>query len=359
MSASERKVPRVLALMIDQVSGRWVNGVKLKATGFPPPNIKDYHRLGFIPNISHCIQNGLYARHAWNRAVCKTAYASRYAVFGTYSSERGLHIISAVKSKFSDLKAASFSNWDWDVFDPRHNVGPSNFNFNYTRYRWILEKIGIEYSRETSPSSEYWLERRRREVTKWRERRTQFDDHNLLHKYVIPWMKENRDWGIIYMHWVDHDSTLCPAFIETPKNPFDDKHHHLTDYVDRNVGELIKFLKSEGFWQEMYLIIFSDHGYHVNCDNPEAQKYGQDFCSNHLPPHDCFVWDYHNNRKTRIHSDCCRQILTVITGGALTPKLRGQQVLESEIIDIPSTIAHIYDIDYCSDGKSIFAMQSL
>ena len=348
-----KELPRVLVLMIDQLSGHWVDGVKIKATGFPPPNIEDYHQLGFIPNISDCIQNGIWVRHPWNRGICETRYVSRYIVSGTYADEGGEHIISAIKTIFPGMKTASFSNWEWDVFDPQYNIGPENFDFNYTLYKWLSEKLGMECSKGLPPPAEYWEERRKRKRAGWKERKIQFSDCNLLHQYVIPWMRENKDWKVVYMHWVDHDGTHCPAFVETPKDPYDDKHHHLTDYVDKNVGELVRFLKSEGFWEEMYLIIFSDHGYHLNCDAPEAQQYGQDFCSDHALPHDCFVWDYQRNRSTQVRSDCCRRIFMLITGGALTPNLRGQQMRESEIIDIPSTVAHIYGIEYSGEGQSI------
>jgi len=152
----EKQSPRILALMIDQLAGHWVEGVKIQATGFPPPNVEDYHRLGLIPNLSDCIRNGLWVRHTWNRGVCVTAYVSRYITSGTYLDTGGEHVIGAIKAGFPGLKAASFSNWEWDVFDPQHNVGPQHFDFNYTLYRWFSGKFGMEHSEGSPPSPEYW-----------------------------------------------------------------------------------------------------------------------------------------------------------------------------------------------------------
>jgi len=339
--------------MIDQLAGHWVEGVKIQATGFPPPNVEDYHLLGLIPNISACIRDGLWVRHVWNRGVCETAYVSRYIAYGTYSDTGGEHVIGAIKARFPGIKAASFSNWDWDVFDPQHNIGPQHFDFNYTLYRWLSERFGIEYFEGDPPSQQYWERRKQCKATKFEERREQFDDHGLLYRYAIPWMRENQDWKIVYMHWVDHDGTAAPAFVAHPKSPYDDKHHHLTDYVDRNVGELVEFLKSEGFWEEMVLILFSDHGYHLNCDAPESREFGRDFCSNHAPAHDCFVWNYEKGKATTVRSDCCRRTFIILSGGVLPVELRGQQIEKAEVIDVPATIADIFGIQYGGDGVSV------
>lgn len=349
----KKELPRVLALMIDQLAGHWVNGVIIQATGFPPPNVEDYHQLGLIPNISDCIRNGLWVRHGWNRGICATPYVSQYIVYGTYSKKREEHIISAIKTKFPTTKTASFSNWDWDVYDPEHNIGPENFDFNFSKYTLLKEELKARFPELSAEELEraYWNERAKRKKLKIKG----LSDYDLLNQYAIPWMKENRDWKIIYMHWLDHDNTICPAFVENPKGPFDDKHHHLTNYVDKNVGELIKFLKSEGWWEKMYLILFSDHGYHLNCNAPESQKYGRDFCSNHQSPHDCFVWDYEKRKATTVHSNGCRRIFIILSGGALSVELRGRQVQEGEIIDVPATIADIYGIPYDGDGMSILS----
>jgi predicted AlkP superfamily phosphohydrolase/phosphomutase len=210
----------------------------------------------------------------------------------------------------------------------------------------------------------YLVECKRRAEEK---RAEPLSDRDLLHQHVIPWMRENRDWGMIYMHWVDHDNTTAPAFVENSTSPFDDKHHHLTDYVDKNVGDLVQFLKAEDFWQETYLILFSDHGYHLNCTVPDAQEMGRDFCANHMFPHDCFVWDYEKGKTSKIYSGGCRRIFMAISGGALSADLRGRHVekaeiidhlsapVEADIIDIPATIADIYGVPYGGEGESLLS----
>lgn len=382
------RLPRVFAVMIDQLAGHWVDGVKIQATGFAPPSVEVYHQLGLIPNISNCIRNGLWVRHPWNRGICSTIQVCRYIVYGVYSHKGGEHIVSSVKSESPGIKAAAFGNWQWDhatyYSHPNYHIGPENFDFNFSRYTVIKEELKaklphlsgkefenkypinylnpkqLEYLEDCGLSGEdldleraYFVECKRRAEEKIID--PSLSDHGLLHQHIIPWIRKNRDWAIIYMHWVDHDNTICPAYVENPSTPFDDKHHHLTDYVDKNVGDLVQFLKKEGFWEETYLILFSDHGYHLNCSAPEAQKRGRDFCSNHGFPHDCFVWDYDKGKATKVRSDGCRRISMTITGGALPSNLRGEQIEEAEIIDLPATIADIYGISYSSDGMSILS----
>ena len=393
MVTTGKELPRVFAVMIDQLAGHWVDGVKIQATGLPPPSVEPYHRLGLIPNISNCIRNGLWVRHPWNRGICSTIQVSRYVTYGVYSHKGGEHIVRAVKSKFPAVKAAAFSNWEWDhpqyYAHPNYHIGAEHFDFNFSMYTRIKEELQAKLPQLSSEELEYlspeeseYLERsglsgddlelekaylveRRRRA---KEKRTEpLSDRNLLYQYVIPWIEENRDWRIIYMHWVDHDNTTAPAFVENPTGPFDDKHHHLTDHVDKNVGDLVQFLKEEGFWEETYLILFSDHGYHLNCTAPDAQEMGRDFCANHMFPHDCFVWDYEKGKATKVYSGGCRRIFMTVSGGALAPELRGRQTeegeiidylynpVDAEIIDIPATIADIYGVAYGGDGESVLS----
>ena len=399
MSTTKKEHPRVFAVMMDQLAGHWAEGVKIQATGFPPPNVEGYHQLGLIPNISSCIRNGLWVRRPWNRGICSTIQVSRYVTYGVYSHKGGEHIVHAVKSQHPTVKTAAFSNWQWDhavyYAHPNYNIGAQHFDYNFSTYSQIMEELKerlpnltgealkeaysvedlsseqLNYLKRSGLSGEdlelekaYLVECKRRAAEK---RAEPLSDHDLLHQHVMPWMRENRDWGMIYMHWVDHDNTTAPAFVENPTHPFDDKHHHLTDYVDKNVGELVQFLKRENFWEDTYLILFSDHGYHLGCTAPDAQEMGQDFCANHMFPHDCFVWDYEKGKRTKRYSGGCRRIFIAISGGALSPDLRGRQVKEgeiidhlydpvdAEIIDIPATIADIYGVPYGGEGESILS----
>ena len=399
MSATKKELPRVFAVMIDQLAGHWVDGVQIQATGFPPPSVEAYHQLGLIPNISSCIRNGLWVRRPWNRGICSTIQVSRYVVYGVYSHKGGEHIVRAVKSEYPTVKTAAFSNWAWDhaqyYAHPNYHISAEHFDFNFSKHTQIKEELRARLPRlsgkalkkaysvevlnphelEQFKRSElfgedldlekaYLVECKRRTEEKTAE---PLSDRDLLHQHVIPWMRENRDWGMIYMHWVDHDNTTAPAFVENPTSPFDDKHHHLTDYVDKNVGDLVQFLKAEDFWEETYLILFSDHGYHLNCTVPDAQEMGRDFCANHMFPHDCFVWDYEKGKTAKIYSGGCRRIFMAISGGALSPDLRGRHVekaeiidhlsapVEADIIDIPATIADIYGVPYGGEGESLLS----
>ena len=399
MPTPKKASPRVLAVMMDQLAGHWADGVTIQSTGFPPPNVEAYHQLGLIPNISSCIREGLSVRRPWNRGICSTIQVSRYVVYGVYSHKGGEHIVRAVKSEHPTLKTAAFSNWAWDhaqyYAHPNYHIGAKHFDFNFSTHTRIKDELSAKlphlsgealkkayaveiltpYELKCLKRSEltgetldlekaYLVERRRRAEEK---RSDPISDRDLLHQHVVPWMRENRDWGMIYMHWVDHDQTTAPAFVENPAAPFDDKHHHLTDYVDKNVGDLVQFLKKEDFWEDTYLILFSDHGYHLNCTVPDAQEMGRDFCANHMFPHDCFVWDYEKGKTAKIYSGGCRRIFMTVSGGALSPALRGRQIekgeiidhlydpVEADIIDIPATIADIYGVPYGGEGTSVFS----
>ena len=50
-----------------------------------------------------------------------------------------------------------------------------------------------------------------------------------------------------------------------------------------------------------------------------------------------------------------RRASMVLSGGVLPAGLRGQQVEEAEVIDIPATIADIYGVSYGGDGVSVLS----
>ena len=58
---------RVFYLIIDQLAGHWEESIKIEGTNLPPVNVKGYHEMGLIPNLSYLIENGLWVRRPWNR----------------------------------------------------------------------------------------------------------------------------------------------------------------------------------------------------------------------------------------------------------------------------------------------------
>jgi hypothetical protein len=189
-------------------------------------------------------------------------------------------------------------------------------------------------------------------------------DEKILNDFVMPWMKKNEDWGLIYLHLDDHDHTATnkgtPVFVSNPAFATADKHHHLVEHVDLNVSKVVDFLKKEGWWNETFLVLCSDHAYHLGCDakskdfEPEdGPSMSPNFCWNHLPPYDCHVWDFIAKKPLEKLSHCCRRITIILGGGALNNKLRGRIIEKAEIIDIPATIADICSLSYQCEGSSL------
>ena len=77
------------------------------------------------------------------------------------------------------------------------------------------------------------------------------------------------------------------------------------------------------------------------------------WCCDHLPPYDCEVWDYENDRSKGEYSGCARRVLSIVSGGALDKSHRGKTIKESEIIDVAPTIADLLGIPYKCEGKSL------
>src|SRR5690606_14006861 len=97
-----------------------------------------------------------------------------------------------------------------------------------------------------------------------------FSDDRTLDEYAFPYMKSNPDWEYLMIYLPEHDLTAkawgVPVYLDHPETPASDKHHHLVDHVDRNLGRLVNFLVDTGAWDETLLIIGSDHAYHYGCD---------------------------------------------------------------------------------------------
>ncbi len=312
-----RNDKRVMLILVDQLAGHWAQGVLVESTGLPPPNVEGYHIQGLIPHISYLIEEGIWVRHPYNMGECATGPAQEYITMGSYKSKReSQHIANFLRTHLS-LKTAFFEEWTSKY------VRGYLFDFEASTDNHIIPPY-------TS-------------------------DEELLERFVMPWMKNNEDWSFVFVHLDDHDYTLPPVYVPRPTFSTEDKHHHLVDHVDKNIAQIINFLKKEGWWTETFLILCSDHAYHLGCDidPPMGLSRSTNFCWGHSPPYDCHIWDFKANKPSKKLSQCCRRITFILSGGAVDEKLRGKQIQTAEIIDIPATIADIYSLPYPSDGESI------
>ena len=316
---------RLVVLWADQLAGHWVEDVIVETTDLPPPNVEAYHLRNLIPHISSLIKDGIWVRHPYNRGECWSGPAQRYITLGSYTSSDGIHIVKSFKQRYPDLKTAFFIRWT-----QKYMRGEL---FDFSASTDNIVKKGTP-------------------------------DERLLSDYVMPWMKENEGWGFVHVHLDDHDRTASnkgtQVFVPNPHSPYEDKHHHLTEYLDPNVGRVVEFLKDEGWWPQTFLIFCSDHGYHLGCDaksehfEPEdGPSRSPNLCWNHAPPYDCHVWDFRAKEPLEKLSQCCRRITMIISGGALDKKFRGKEIETAEIIDIPATIADMCSLPYRCEGSSL------
>jgi arylsulfatase A-like enzyme len=124
--------------------------------------------------------------------------------------------------------------------------------------------------------------------------------------------------------------------------------------LDSLLGEVLEYLDVKRLWDEMYLVLAADHGYHLGCST--ARKVGakiKNWCADHPGPHDCEVWDFAQDRSTGVYSGCSRRVPFIVSGGALAAPLRGKALDRAEIIDVAPTIADILGVPYTCEGSSI------
>lgn len=334
---------RCLLLIVDQLAGHWAEGVTTSA-GYPPPNVKDYHERGLIPNISSCIKGGLWVERPLNQGECHTAHGIRYLAAGEYTTR--VDHDEFIKGGQQETMIQAFERTqDTD---------------------WIGRKVACFGSAcWVKPG---WLHTRGHEVglTGF------YPDRATINDYVVPWMSSNEDWELIVLYLAEHDLTATssgtPVYLEKPSHYVCDKHHHLVENVDTDVGRVVSFLQEKKFWDETILVIASDHAYHLGCDiaspalnPPIGPRMGTDRCWDHVASSDaqgaaaynCNVWDFENNRPSASVSDCCRRTTFIITGGGLEPSWRDRSIAEAEIIDVPATIAHLMGFEFPCQGNSI------
>ena len=333
---------RVMWVCIDQLAGHWAKNVIVETTGLPPPNVDGYHVHGLVPHISDLIDRGFWVKHAYNSAICGTGAAQGYIFSGSYKppkvlwrrsekdegnaevwtpsalDRKGEHIVQFLRMHHPYFKSAFFNQW--------HSKYIHADFFSFT----ACQKTESTYATVNVPKGT--------------------SDDTLIKDFVEPWMRENTASG-----------RGTPIYVEKLSSPFSDKHHHLIDHVDRNVGRLTTFLEKEGWWKDTVLLLCSDHAYHCGCDSAnsdcfvpiDAPRRNVNFCWDHAGPYNCHVWDFKENKPTDLWSVCCRRIAFILSGGALDEKFKGKTIEEAEIIDIPATTADIFSLPYKCDGTSV------
>ncbi|MGQ9629405.1 MAG: hypothetical protein ACUVXI_03695 [bacterium] len=310
---------RVLLLIVDQLAGHWAEGVVVPSTGYPPPNVEGYYRAGLLPRIGEFLEQGIWVRHPYNMGKCETRGGLKYLMTGSYSE--GDTLIRAV----------------------REHCGGGACTAAFATTPWVTEYFHADYRCEL-PSY--------------------YPDEPTLFDYALPWLEANPDWRFVILYLPEHDLTATdgglPVYVDSPKNYLDDKHHHLVDRVDSFVGATVDFLKEKGWWDGTYLLLCSDHAYHLGCDavsshfSPnDGPRRSRDLCWNHVPPHDCLVWDFVGGKASSEASNCCRRVTFALGGGALPKRLRGVNLESAEIIDVPATIASLLGVSFSCDGRSI------
>ncbi|RLF22849.1 MAG: hypothetical protein DRN15_07845 [Thermoprotei archaeon] len=108
--------------------------------------------------------------------------------------------------------------------------------------------------------------------------------------------------------------SFCPIYQEPMPHPRSSKHAYML-FLDSLLGEIIEYLVYNKLWEETYLILAPDHGYHAGCST--ARKLcarSANWCCDHPPPHDCEVWDFEHNKSTGRYSGCTRRTLFLVSG---------------------------------------------
>ena len=329
------KKKRILLFVIDMLAGHWAEGVKVQSTGYAPPNIKDYHELGLIPNFSYLIKHGFWVKRPFNNGRCGTEYGMHYLATGIYEEKQ-------IKSIGDGCVCSSKAKTILDSFNEHHNGKTRMASFATTH--WVRKGWWHCAGNNEGLAPAY-------------------PDESTICDYAFPWMEQNPDWDFVMIYQPEHDligtDLGTPVYLEKPEHYLADKHHHLIDKVDKHLGMVMAFLKDKGWWEETYMHVFSDHAYHLGCDCVSdfvpcvGPRISTNLCWNHRAPYDCLVWDFDKNKPTGELSQCCRRTAFIAGGGALDKKYRGKTRDTAEIIDVPATIADLGGFPFYGNGKSL------
>ena len=325
---------RAFILIPDMMAGHWADGSVSPITKLPYPNVLGYQKAGLLPTFDYCMKNGIYA-YSWNYGTCNTFYAQRYLATGVYDSgfvftegpgpQVAINynketILQACKRTYPDQKIASFASECWT-------------DTGWWKAADCTMGFGSYYSDFITTQS------------------------------AFNWMMSNSDWNMVLLYLAQYDLTSdCPVYEENAAYT-KDKHHSLLEF-DRYLWMVKTFIQEQGWWDDTYLFIGSDHGCHVGCDAAvaKARELGvpeediSNYCTNHHTPFDCYVWDFEKNEATDKRSDCCRRTTFIVSGGALAPEHHGKIIEKADIIDFAPTIADAMNIDFKADGRSVLGV---
>ena len=187
-----------------------------------------------------------------------------------------------------------------------------------------------------------------------------YRDEAVVRELVFPWMECFRDkWNLAHIYISGMDAiTRCPSYPEGPCARDGSKHTYML-FLDGVLQEIIQFLKTNGWWEETYIVIASDHGYHLGCTASAAMGVKtNNWCCDHPEPWDCEVWDFEQGKSTGIASNGCKRTTSILSGPALAEEYRGKTIEEAEIIDVIPTIAEFLDVPYECQGKSTLSRVS-
>ncbi len=115
-------------------------------------------------------------------------------------------------------------------------------------------------------------------------------------------------------------------------------------YHERSLIPNFSHLIDSGRWEEVYIVIASDHGYHLGY----SVAAGMGVKTNNWS---CGI--FRGSKSTGGYSGGPRRITFILSGGTLDKKYRGKTIEEAEIIDVIPTIAELLEVPYKCRGKSI------
>ncbi|RLE79501.1 MAG: hypothetical protein DRJ52_08285 [Thermoprotei archaeon] len=333
---------KVILLVIDQLPGHWAEGVYVdEKKKIPPVNIKGYYERGLIPHFAELIDNGLWVLRPWNRGICFTRQGMRYLATGSYTRPLYDEEYWRNPEDYSDEEKTGFFEYAKEYY--KGELKCATIGGWYERgYFYVPDTIVSPHCTKISLHN----------TVEW-------SDLLLWRNFIKPYMDFNPDFNLMLIYFPTFDViNRCPSYVEkSDTNPFTSKHSYmmLLDYI---IGEIVEYLKSKKMWNQTYIIVASDHGYHLGCSI--ARKQGArstNWCCGHDAPFDCYIWDFEKDRPTDKYSGGTRRVTFIVSGGALPEDYRGKIVREAEIIDVAPTIADILEVPYKCEGKSIFKMK--
>ncbi len=289
---------RLVYLIIDQLAGHWEESVRIEGTDLPPTNVKGYHERNLIPNFSHLIDSGLWVKRPWNRGECHAACAMKYLATGSYSKRE--------------------SCYDYNFKKPWYIECEKEMGFFEFAKRYLGDKITAGVF-SCSP----WLSRGYFYIPEFvHSLRPGYRDETMLRQFVFPWMEtlSKQDillmWNLVYIYFPTMSGVAhCPSYKVGPSDSRSSTHKYLV-FLDGLMGEMINLLKASGLWEEVYIVIASDHGYHLGCSVAAGMGVKtNNWSCGHSSPWDCELWDFQSSKSTGGYSGGPRRTTFILSGG--------------------------------------------